>query len=599
MSATATIGAAAAKKALGKVLDDIYDLAKLEIKKRIRRWRTKRKIDTLYTKLRNVRLVKTIWQAERAVDLLKFYHPSRLKIDGERPIINDLSDVPYEGNVVIQGTVGLGKSIFFRYLTSREMVKGEALPVFVELRRVKEGQRLVERVVEEVKSLGVDIDEQIFVFLADEGKIVLLLDGFDEVREGDRARLIDEMECLAKRHERLRMLISSRPNGGIENSAFFRVFDLSPLKGDEYKDLIAKLADDPKTLSAIIKQITASKGKIEQLLTTPLMVALLMVRFRVDGSIPENIVAFYDDLFPLLLRRHDRLKPGYVRPRKSGLSDRALEEIFNALSFLTRKKGEGTFTLKQLSGYAKDAIAIVGEDADPEKFLADIIEITSLVVEEGGECEFIHKSVQEYHAACFIKEQPEDTGKRFYQAVVTDWSSWDQELVFLESIDRYRFLKWFLIPEMRRVLALEGRRLPERFEPTAEDAVRLFGDDLLGFPGGDHLSLRPSSLGSLSWSLTRASDHPFSPPYVPAIFPNVSTIHGLLDRGELPTADHYERPKPPFFLAVRLKDLIRCTQFSEPIVRAVGAALGSMFENLIAAQKFVAHVDARESVFEF
>src|SRR2546428_1554509 len=103
-------------------------------------------------------LVKTIWQAEKEIDLFKFYYESKLLLNNARVAIRQLTDIPYSGNLLIQGTVGQGKSIFMRYLVSTELIKGEALPIFVQLMRIGAGESVMHHVLRELKSLGVPMD---------------------------------------------------------------------------------------------------------------------------------------------------------------------------------------------------------------------------------------------------------------------------------------------------------------------------------------------------------------------------------------------------------------------------------------------------------
>src|SRR5207249_1599742 len=116
----------------------------------------------------------------------------------------------------------------------------------------------------------------------------------------------------------------------------------------EYEHVVRRMANDDATANAIIYGIRKEATQIARLLTTPLMVALLLVRYRIDQSLPQNEASFYDELFSLLLQRHDKTKAGYVRPRKSRVSDVELEEFFNALCFVTRKANESSFSRRQL-----------------------------------------------------------------------------------------------------------------------------------------------------------------------------------------------------------------------------------------------------------
>lgn len=119
--------AAAATKALTKVVDDLYEHASKGVKRRIGGWRAEDRIRTLYKHIREIRKVKTIWQLDKPVDLTKFYYPARLVVGKQERPVTSIADLP-DGNVVIEGTAGLGKSIFFA--TSRR-VNSTAAPSFL------------------------------------------------------------------------------------------------------------------------------------------------------------------------------------------------------------------------------------------------------------------------------------------------------------------------------------------------------------------------------------------------------------------------------------------------------------------------------------
>jgi predicted NACHT family NTPase len=265
------VSAIAAKKALENVIEDVYKLAKGNIRDRVKNWRTKSKISNLYKGIASVRKVKTILNVEKEVDILKFYYPSKIESRcRQKPIpITDLDDLPYKGNLVIQGIVGLGKSILFRYLTWQELVKGNVIPVFAELRNIKNNQTLIDYLLEEMELLGLELDRRTFAFIAKQGKVVLFLDGFDEIAEMNRRRILSEIERLANRYEEIRILISSRPNSDIVFSPSFRVFNLSPLQGIEYEKVLTRMVGNPKIASKIIEQIRRSESKIPSLLISP------------------------------------------------------------------------------------------------------------------------------------------------------------------------------------------------------------------------------------------------------------------------------------------------------------------------------------------
>lgn len=380
-----------------------------------------------------------------------------MRVGKKSKVISSVSDL-YDGtNVVVLGTVGQGKSILFRYLTCREVHDSKRLPLFVELRRLRERATLESLILAEAATLGFDLDSKLLSHLCQNGRVVLFLDGFDEVRLEERQALITEIEALARRYPDVPILISSRPNSGIEASSLFRVVQLAELEGQEYEEVIRRLySDNPEGAESVIAGVRESAPQVVSLLRTPLMVGLLVFRYRVDQTIPENAIAFYSDLFSLLLVRHDRSKAGFKRQRKSGASDSRLEEFFNALAFLTRLDEKGGFTAKEMTRYAKRAVETGGgAKVEPGDALADVEEITCLLLRDGEEYRYVHRSVQEFHAASFVCDQPEEFAEKFYSSLLEKslWLRWIQEVWFLKQLDAYRYTKYFAAPALRRLLA--------------------------------------------------------------------------------------------------------------------------------------------------
>ncbi|MFL6519927.1 MAG: NACHT domain-containing protein [Chthoniobacterales bacterium] len=479
MSGLAVASAIAAKKAIENVVEDVYETTKSIAGQRFKVWKTTKRIDSLYKKLKHIRFVKTIWQAEKEIDLFKFYYESKLFIERTRVSIHTLDDIPYTGNILIEGTVGQGKSIFLRYLVSHELAQGRVIPIFIQLMRISAGESLIDHILLELKNLGLAMELPVFEKVATAGKVFLFLDAFDEIGDDQQSAIVQELENFARTFEGVRIIVTSRPERSIAFSAFFRVFKLAPLVGHEYEHVIKRMAQDDTVAGALINGINHSREALRGLLTTPLMVALLMVRYKMEQSIPENEIAFYEGLFMLLLQRHDKSKGGYIRPRKSKLGDFVLQDIFSALCYLAHKN-RLPFKTFALHSATRDAISITQAPASTDKVLTDIVQITCMVIVEGDEWRFVHKSVQEYHAAVFVSRQPDIVATGFYAAMQTRWRDWGQELSFLQTLDRYRFQKYFLIPQLRSALGASADIPASDIRITDEIVLQAVGDDQIG-----------------------------------------------------------------------------------------------------------------------
>ncbi len=426
-------------------------------KSTFKNWQTDQAVLEAYARSKQVRRVKTIWDVEKERDLVKFYYPSKVRSPGEQSkVVNKIDDFDFDGNLIIRGIVGQGKSIFLRYLAAREFELGERIPVFIELRRIEPNKTVVDAVIDELTNLGLaGANVEIVEYLVKLSRLVLLLDGFDEVVEEQTTGLVKELENLSVRLPKLRILVTSRAESAIERSPHFRVFDLAPLVAGEFAHVIARITNDPKLAEEIVNGVHQSHQSIASLLTTPLMVSLLAVRYRVGQGIPENRVAFYEPLFMLLLQRHDSAKAGYKRRRTSKLSDLQLQNFFNCLCFVTRRDGVSALRESALNSAAAHALKyldLVGHP--PDIAVDDIRRITCLILKDGAdEYRFLHKSVQEFHAACFVRDQPDGLSGDFYTAMQEKWADWQQELQFLETIHKERYDRFFAVPMLDRVVS--------------------------------------------------------------------------------------------------------------------------------------------------
>jgi predicted NACHT family NTPase len=183
------------------------------------------------------------------------------------------------------------------------------------------------------------------------------------------------------------------------------------------------------------------------------LATLLAISYRSAQKIPLGFSEFYDELFQILLIRHDASKLGWRRHRKSKLDDRQIQHIFEAFCFSTRKKQFTSIDQEVAYQIAVDSIGEVGFDAEPQPFLDDIRKITCLLIEEGKKMAFVHASVQEFFAARYIKTRTDIVAQRFYAQVLNGkWSLWPEELNFLRQIDSHRAMKYFYIPDAERTV---------------------------------------------------------------------------------------------------------------------------------------------------
>jgi hypothetical protein len=443
-----------------KLLSDyFFSVAKFQLDKH----KIESRLPYLNERVNNIRQVKTLWQLDKPVDVESFYCESHLLFpitfgkEPKRVVVDDISQIPSR-RVLIKGIAGQGKSIFLRHLCIREFQKGGKVPIFIELRRIQKTESLKEHVIRYFSFLDVNITDELYSLMSKSGTFVFFLDAFDEVLEESKPYLLNEIEELAV-NSKASFIVTSRSHTAIEMSNYFDVYTLDNLIDDEYKVVIKQLLSDrTQYADTLMKSIAHSKSDISSLLCTPLLITLLIISYQSYQSFPDQLTDFYESIFLVLLQRHDGTKPGYSRKRRCSINDNQYRRIFDSFCFHSKQTRLTYFDYQKVYDLILKAIADIGLTVDTDDFLKDIRLVTCLLLEEGNQFHFIHKSVQEYYAASFIRSLPDTAAQRYYNTCLEPkkYVNWLQELDFLSEIDKFRFTKYYLIPRCVSFLAKEN-----------------------------------------------------------------------------------------------------------------------------------------------
>ncbi|HEY4261852.1 MAG TPA: NACHT domain-containing protein [Schlesneria sp.] len=462
-SLTTAAAVAAITTAVKRIITDAYEGSKGAAQTQLKVILQARRINKLVKHLTSVRLVKTIWQVDREVDLHEFYYPTSIAIANKTTRIRSLDELSKLQCLVFQGIVGQGKSMFLRHLACQEIFQGKRVPLFVELRRLvatsvvgdaTEPTPLLAGILSKLKDLGFDADEDLFNRFAAKGLVVLMLDAFDELADDCIKPVINELESLHQRYPNLQVVVTSRPDSAASRLAMFHVYNVAHVAKDEVGAFVDRLVSDVDLHKHIMGAVEQAPH-IHGILVTPLMVTLMVISFRARNSLPESLSGFYENLVPVLLSRHDQTKPGFTRPKTCKLSDHRIRELFEALCFVSKRRlrNKPTMSDREVHECAARAIDIVNFECDESAFVKDIVKVTCLLLEDAGLYSFLHKSVQEFGAASFIKHLSTQSITKIYSEMLDGlWTYWKVELEFLSEIDTYRFDKLYLLKDLERTL---------------------------------------------------------------------------------------------------------------------------------------------------
>ncbi|ELY5181616.1 NACHT domain-containing protein [Vibrio cholerae] len=440
-------------------------------------------IEQAYLKASNVENVKTIWQVDKSVNLNEFYYPSNIIVEDRVIKADSLNVFPENGKVVIQGTAGQGKSILLRHLTGVALRKSNVVPLFVELRKITDQTDLPTLICQSLNELGIQVTENELEHVYASNKFTLLFDAFDEIPEHNLKDTLRYIETICTKHYHQQVIITSRPGAEIQKIPSFNVFNLEQIELSDFKPMLLRFFNnDEVTVHQILKSLHDNNNEIISLVTTPLLLTLLAITYKTYNKIPTQLHEFYENIFHVLVNRHDATKPGFRREYKSNLNERELEDLFCGFCFYSMIEGKTSLSRQEALKITKKSCEFLNITPSSEfSFLSDCIKNTCLLLEEGFNYHFIHKSIREYHSAKFISGAPNELKKRFYTMAKQSIYKYRVELDFLSVIDEHYFNKFFLLPTYESIF--QDLSLTEKYthiEPEflLQDSYLYFNNEL-------------------------------------------------------------------------------------------------------------------------
>ncbi|MDC4621520.1 NACHT domain-containing protein, partial [Acinetobacter baumannii] len=398
-------------------------------------------IDTI----EKIGLVKTLYTgAESPVEISSFFYSPSITTKNGITKINSLNELSTTHSILIEATVGQGKSILMRYLALQEAAKNSRIPIFIELKNISKDKNLNTLIREKIIAWTNNITDEQIKFILQSGNVSLFLDAFDEISKDYVIDTLSSIENLANNYKKLKLIVSSRPEHEIKFSNFFETVQVNPYDHEDQKNLINILVQDRDAQTTLINSIENSTPEIQKLLTTPLMIGLYVKKFNADFSPPENITSFYKNIFEVVAITHDRTKGGYSRKSASNLQQDRLEIIFERFCFECYKKDKTSFEKIEVINLLDNTLTRLNiEKCSGQQILEDFCSYLCLIVRDGLNYTFIHRSIFEYYVALFFSKLNNTNAEKTINKI-----SQYNILVFLKNLNRYYFNLYFLKNEL-------------------------------------------------------------------------------------------------------------------------------------------------------
>ncbi|WP_242072333.1 NACHT domain-containing NTPase [Microcoleus sp. FACHB-68] len=315
--------------------------------------------------------------------------------------------------LMVLGKPGAGKTTFLKYLAIQCIggeFLGDRVPIFITLKDFAETDTqpgLIEFINQRFAESGVT--ESQTADLLKQGRVFLLLDGLDEVREEDASRVIKQIERFSERYSINHFAMTCRIAAREHTFQPFKEVEVADFNNEQIKTFVGKWFQI-KQLSLVNRFMTEleENESIKELATNPLLLTLLCLEFEDSGDFPKNRSELYERATHTLLRKWDS-KRGIKRDQvyKNLFASRK-EDLLSQLALSTFERKEYFFKQRDAERYITDYIRNLPDaktdpealQLDSEAVLKSIEAQHGLLVERArGIYSFSHLTFQEYFTA--------------------------------------------------------------------------------------------------------------------------------------------------------------------------------------------------------
>nr|WP_272878539.1 NACHT domain-containing protein [Clostridium sp. Cult3] len=353
--------------------------------------------------------VKTLIYRHEPKNLYSFYECVGVKC-GEKEIdtknIHNILDI---GNkLIITGTGGIGKTTMLKHFFINTIKETRLIPILVELRKLNDEDlkeiSILNTIYDSLQNFGFKLEQKYFEYSMEVGCYLILFDGYDELKQEYTEKITKEISDLSCKFPQNYYLLSSRPSEEFVGWNDFIEMNALPLNKEQALSLIKKLEFDEKIKNVFYKELENKLfDKYKSFASNPLLLTIMLLTFDNRASIPDKLNDFYEQAFATLYNIHDASKGAYKRDIRCGLGYEDFKLVFSYVCFKSYFNDEYSFTEKSIREYIEDAKNKFKPDIifNVDDFKEDLIQSVCMLVKEGLNYRFSHRSFQEYFAAFY------------------------------------------------------------------------------------------------------------------------------------------------------------------------------------------------------
>lgn len=323
--------------------------------------------------------------------------------------------------LMVLGQPGAGKSTFLRKI-GLEALKGkkggfkhERIPVFIELKSFTSSPIDIEKlIVEEFSICGFPYPDQFIAKALEQGKLLILLDGLDEVPTANTNEVISKIQNFVDSYDKNSFIVSCRTAAYRNNFQRFTDVKIADFDDTQIEQFISNWFQ-----SEVDKQArTAQKcwellqkpeyAAAKELAHTPLLLTFLCLTYDRSQNFPNNRSVLYRKALRILLEEWAAEKRIVRDEIYQGLSTELEESLLSEIAYTGFDTDKLFFSQREVVEQIKTFLAgnlNVPKHLDGEAVLNAIAVQQGILVERAEDVySFSHLTLQEYLTAQYIAD---------------------------------------------------------------------------------------------------------------------------------------------------------------------------------------------------
>jgi MoxR-like ATPase len=372
------------------------------------------------------------------LEMSEIYVPLKVAGTSDSDQVDAFGAIAQHRRLMITGIPGSGKTMLLRHIAFSygkgrlPGLENRPVPILLELHRLSDPElteeKLIAAIVEAFKRNRFPKAERFVQESLKQGKLMLLLDGLDEVNSGIRPVLVQHIGDLLRsmdEHQRCRLIVTCRTavyenEFANETDQTLEVVEFTDQQMRRFLDAWQRVIPAGKSIEQLM-QTLRDRPRIMVLARNPLLLTII-AHLYTDPSFefPRSRTEFYQESTRILLEQwqkdHNKYK-GIAKRRI--LQQLALrQQLASTQQQQDRRSIDYSVVLEQIGQHLPN-LDLKDEDKTP--LLEELVGRSGLLlkIDGGARYQFAHLTLQEYFAAEALADKPNDLIQYFRQDPTT------------------------------------------------------------------------------------------------------------------------------------------------------------------------------------